>query len=130
MSYKYKAMRQLKHLIDTGQVAGDTDIKKIFKLANETLNRPKPKNYHTNLPEYYQRAQTMNSRAKSKGDDHRVTYQELQAIMKQYNSQCKLCHTREHLVFDHVVPFFNGGTNTVDNLQVLCRICNMRKGVN
>ena len=29
---------------------------------------------------------------------------------------------------DHIVPFGRGGLNTADNIQILTRSCNMRKG--
>lgn len=78
---------------------------------------------------YYQRASTMNYRARKKGVDGIVTPDDLRAIMIKYYNKCNKCSKTEHLVFDHIRPHYNGGTNTPDNIQVLCRICNMEKGV-
>lgn len=36
--------------------------------------------------------------------------------------------TRERLQVDHIKPMSKGGLTTEDNLQILCRTCNMRKG--
>lgn len=36
--------------------------------------------------------------------------------------------TREFLQIDHVIPMAKGGLTVPENLQVLCRTCNMRKG--
>lgn len=29
---------------------------------------------------------------------------------------------------DHIIPAANGGTNTVNNGRVICRLCNQRRG--
>jgi 5-methylcytosine-specific restriction endonuclease McrA len=42
--------------------------------------------------------------------------------------RCRSCGSRENICFDHVVPFSRGGENTVENLQLLCSPCNLRKG--
>lgn len=36
--------------------------------------------------------------------------------------------TREHLQIDHIVPMAKGGLTVPENLQVLCRNCNLKKG--
>lgn len=41
---------------------------------------------------------------------------------------CKHCGTTEKLTVDHIVPRSRGGTNDINNLQILCRACNSRKG--
>lgn len=46
------------------------------------------------------------------------------------NYRCKICgcdHDFEPLEIDHVVPWSAGGTDTTENLRVLCRLCNGRR---
>lgn len=41
---------------------------------------------------------------------------------------CRNCKTTHGLSVDHIVALVNGGTNDPDNLQILCKSCNSRKG--
>lgn len=41
---------------------------------------------------------------------------------------CSSCGSVESLVLDHVVPLCWGGTNDIENLQILCSRCNSAKG--
>lgn len=41
---------------------------------------------------------------------------------------CLHCGATEDLTIDHIVPRVRGGTNDPENLQVLCRSCNSKKG--
>jgi hypothetical protein len=43
--------------------------------------------------------------------------------------KCRNCGSNEDLHFDHVIPWSKGGTNTVNNIQLLCGVCNRDKGV-
>jgi hypothetical protein len=41
---------------------------------------------------------------------------------------CQICPATEDLTLDHIYPWSLGGPDTEDNLRVLCRPCNCRKG--
>lgn len=49
-------------------------------------------------------------------------------VWQRDGGRCVECSTKEHLCFDHIVPFSRGGSNTVRNIQLLCETCNLAKG--
>lgn len=48
--------------------------------------------------------------------------------VEQLERVCNMCKTLEDLTIDHVKPLSKGGTNDMNNLQILCRKCNASKG--
>lgn len=50
------------------------------------------------------------------------------AVHRRDGFVCAICGTDEHLSLDHVIPESRGGPTTLENLRVLCRPCNSRKG--
>ena len=47
--------------------------------------------------------------------------------MQKSNGLCVRCGATERLEVDHIVPVSRGGTNEIDNLQMLCKSCNASK---
>lgn len=57
------------------------------------------------------------------------TVGEWAALLIETGNKCLCCgKTGITLSIDHIVPVSKGGTNTIDNLQPLCIICNVKKG--
>ena len=55
-----------------------------------------------------------------------------QRLMRQQDNTCVYCgyrRTAASLDIDHIIPVVRGGSNNEDNLQVICRPCNIRKGI-
>jgi hypothetical protein len=50
-------------------------------------------------------------------------------VFQRDSGKCVQCgYTGQYIEYDHRIPRSKGGTNTVDNVQLLCRMCNLRKG--
>lgn len=43
-------------------------------------------------------------------------------------NKCLACGATDELTLDHIVPSSKGGKSNIDNLQTLCRKCNLQKG--
>jgi hypothetical protein len=51
-----------------------------------------------------------------------------QTVFSRDGSTCVLCGATERLELDHIKPWSAGGPHTVENLRVLCKPCNLRRG--
>lgn len=51
------------------------------------------------------------------------------ALCRKFNWKCAHCGKRKKLTQDHIVPLSRGGTNSISNIQPLCKPCNSSKGV-
>ena len=51
-----------------------------------------------------------------------------EALVERDGEYCRHCGETRLLSVDHVRAIVNGGGNELDNLQLLCRSCNSRKG--
>jgi len=48
-------------------------------------------------------------------------------VWKRDGGRCRNCGDTSNLHFDHVIPRSWGGSSTAENIQLLCRRCNLRK---
>jgi hypothetical protein len=48
-------------------------------------------------------------------------------VMQRDNFECKKCGSKDDLTIDHIFPKNLGGSNSIDNLRVLCRSCNSKR---
>lgn len=76
------------------------------------------------------RASAVCKEAKRKKAPGKWTGRQWTALLNHYGHQCMRCSSAEDLTADHVVPIAKGGSNTIDNIQCLCRSCNSKKHLN
>jgi hypothetical protein len=50
------------------------------------------------------------------------------AVWQRDRGKCVQCGESSYLEFDHIIPFGKGGASTFNNVQLLCRKCNLAKG--
>lgn len=59
----------------------------------------------------------------------RPQYDKLFVVVgKRDGFKCQHCGSTESLQLDHIIPVSKCGTNDLDNLQLLCQPCNLKKG--
>lgn len=52
------------------------------------------------------------------------------AVWRRDKGRCVYCGSDKELQLDHIIPFSKGGATTFENLQILCRSCNIKKSNN
>ena len=52
------------------------------------------------------------------------------AVWRRDKGRCVYCGSGKELQLDHIIPFSKGGATTFENLQILCRSCNLKKSNN
>lgn len=50
------------------------------------------------------------------------------AVYYRDGGRCVECGDSQYLEYDHIIPWSLGGASSVENLQILCRNCNLKKG--
>lgn len=54
--------------------------------------------------------------------------QEIKVTVYQRDAgKCVECQATDYLEYDHIIPFSKGGATSVNNIQLLCRRCNLAK---
>jgi hypothetical protein len=50
-----------------------------------------------------------------------------QQVWRRDGGKCVLCPSKRDLEYDHEIPVSKGGSNTVNNIRLLCKECNRKK---
>jgi len=60
----------------------------------------------------------------------RVPLEVRRAVFERDGFKCRVCGSDQRIELDHIVPISKGGPSTLENLQPLCKPCNLAKGAN
>ena len=98
-----------------------------WRKAHPERQHEKDRRYRKNHPEV-RREIHRRRRARKSGLSEHFTEYEWKVLCEQYDNRCLSCGQQKPLTADHVIPLTWGGTDTIDNIQPLCMICNSIKG--
>lgn len=65
--------------------------------------------------------------SQSSGNTRHIPQHIKNAVWQKCQGKCVQCDSSAYLEFDHIIPFSKGGSNSENNLQILCRKCNLEK---
>jgi len=99
------------------------EIKKEKKYYREYFKKNPCKHHTMDCPLDYVPSQNANARKPISPLTQKRLFQRDGFICKHCG-----CTDVEQLSIDHIIPVSAGGTNDLENLQVLCRKCNSSKG--
>jgi hypothetical protein len=107
----------------------ESDARIIAEKERIEVNKRHVHNMKDRHGRFYYRAATANSEARKAGVNGKVSAAELEKLYTDNDGLCFECFSTDHIIFSKIKSFEDGGTNTVDNLRLLCRVCNMKRTV-
>lgn len=75
---------------------------------------------------YLERTEEAKKQAKRKR--HMIRKAVREAVWRRDGSRCVECGRDQDLHIDHIIPHSRGGSDTLENLQIMCAKCNLTKG--
>ena len=113
------------HVIDLSTELGMLPIS-VFRLwAGETFKRPQA------FPDWHPMGLNLRAKSASAQKERYAGQKHRKAVGETQDWKCKFCQqdisAKGASALDHIIPIARGGTSTPDNLQLLCRRCNIRK---
>ena len=75
---------------------------------------------------------SLKKRSEDSDVEFKITSHQIQQMFYDiYGSDCKYCNKQLNIrtiACDHIIPLSKGGPSIKENLQLICRTCNTRKG--
>lgn len=99
----------------------------VYREKNREAVKKKAKEYRDANP-LVKRASEAKRRAIKKKSGGSYKPQEIKDLITKQKNKCIYCKSvlnKYHI--DHIVPIISGGSNSIDNIQILCPTCNCRK---
>lgn len=66
-------------------------------------------------------------RARRAGAEGHHTKEQVDALRKLQNGECAICGQEKKLTKDHIIPLSKGGSDWINNIQLVCQSCNSSK---
>jgi hypothetical protein len=69
----------------------------------------------------------INAENSGKQQRYTITKEMQRLVYERDGGVCQQCESRFNIQYDHMIPVALGGATSIDNLQLLCQDCNLRK---
>lgn len=103
-----------------------------IKKLHETHGNHTKKAYETLVRKMHTLKQSLKKRSLEYNVTCNITLDEIKKMFYfTYGKSCVYCGKKLHIkniACDHITPFIKGGTTTANNLRLICKSCNARKG--
>ncbi len=102
---------------------------RLWNLANREKQRDAHRQWKRANP-HQVKADNAARNNRIRGYGGRITRAEVLALHEKQSGECAACHKRIGLNYhlDHIMPLALGGEHRIENAQILCPNCNMKKG--
>lgn len=126
-SQEYPTEITLKNIIDLD--ISTTSIFIIGKTNKSTLHFRSPDS--EKIGAYIEQALNKYHRKLDFSDSNKKTRSIPQTVRQEVwlrdEGKCVECSAQDYLEYDHIIPYSKGGSNSSNNIQLLCRKCNLKK---
>lgn len=120
-------MREYRRQWREKNLAHEIAVAREYLITHREATNKQRATYLRNHPEIRRKCMH-NRRARLRGDKGSYDIKSWKALCESWGNRCLCCGSTRKLTIDHVIPLARGGRNVLENLQLLCKSCNSRKG--
>lgn len=123
--YRERKNKQKKESI--ARDSNHAEKSRVWKNAWNALHRDDPKVKESHHKAVRKAHHKRRAAIHSNGETLTIDPDEWDALCAKYDNRCLACGAKKKLEQDHIVPISKGGSNSISNVQPLCRSCNSKK---